>query len=271
MKGERTVKYKLIALDVDGTLLNDDHQLTEATVQTVKRVHNQGATIVLCTGRGPGNAIPVMEELGLEGTVITHNGAATIRTSDRSIIHQYPFQPEELAFFVQYCREHRVHYDLSTPYHLHVDADLPEPIRQMYELFKISPVQVDELAAVPEQPVKFTAFSPDKQLLDRVQADWMKVGSSLLVLRSGNEFIDVMHAEASKGNALRALAESLGIDRSQVLAMGNYYNDADMLQFAGWGIAMNNSPEDVKRLADEVTVSNNEGGVYRSLLKHCLS
>lgn len=267
------LNYKLIALDVDGTLLDDHHHLSDQTIRTVRQVHEQGATIVLCTGRGPGNAIPIMEALGLEGTVITHNGAATVTTSDRSIVHQYPFELDELAYFIHYCREHRIHYDVSSPLHLHVDYELQDAVKQLYTTFKISPVYLENLSTLPERPVKFTAYSPNKEQLDRVQADWMNANSSssLLVLRSGDQFIDVMHAEASKGNALRELAKSLGIDRSQVLAMGNYYNDVDMIQFAGWGIAMDNSPDDVKRLADEVTVSNNEGGVYRSLLKHCLN
>jgi Cof subfamily protein (haloacid dehalogenase superfamily) len=265
------VKYKLIALDVDGTLLNDAHELTEATKQTVKLVHDLGATIVLCTGRGPGNAVPVMEELGLNGTVITHNGGATIRTTDLSIMHQYPFEAQDLAYFVHYCREHGIHYDLSTATHLHTDTQFTDEVEQMYAKFMIEPVRVTDVISLAELPVKFTVYSADQELMDRVEVDWKQENRGLLVLRSGDLFIDVMHAEASKGNALRALTESLGIKPSEVLAMGNYYNDADMLVFAGKGIAMANSPDPVKQLADEVTVSNNEGGVYLSLIKHCLS
>lgn len=265
------MKYKIIALDVDGTLLNDEHVLTEQTKHTIRLVHDLGATIVLCTGRGPGNAIPVMEELGLAGTIITHNGAATIRTADRSIMHQYPFRSQDLAYFISYCREHGIHYDLSTPTEQHTDTEYPDLVGQMYAKFMIQPVRVTDVIALQELPVKFTAYSANKLVMDRVEADWKQENQGLQVLRSGDEFIDVMHAEASKGNALRALTQSLGIAPSEVLAMGNYYNDVDMLQFAGMGIAMDNSPDAVKQIADEITVSNNKGGVYLSLLKHCLS
>ncbi|MFK7696390.1 Cof-type HAD-IIB family hydrolase [Paenibacillus sp. HJGM_3] len=264
------MKYKLIALDVDGTLLTDDHELTAPTIETIRQVNQAGAQIVLCTGRGPGNAIPVMEELGLQGAVITHNGAATIRTEDRSLVHQVPFEAAELEAFIRYCREHRVHYDYSTAFHLHIDTDLSEHLEEMYRKFQMTPFRVADVSRMEELAVKFTVYSPDKERVDQVEADWSQAGSRLRVLRSGDFFIDVMHAEASKGHALRALCGSLGIPREQVLAMGNYYNDIEMLQFAGWGIAMDNSPEEVKQAADEVTVSNNEGGVYRSLRRLCL-
>ncbi|WP_127588639.1 Cof-type HAD-IIB family hydrolase [Paenibacillus koleovorans] len=262
-------RYQLIALDVDGTLLTDDHELTEATRSAVRQAHEAGATIVLCTGRGPGNAIPVLEELGLEGTVITHNGSATVRSSDRAVVHSFPFDPQDLDYFIRYCNEHRLHYDVSTPRDLHIFYDLPEEGYALYEKFLITPIRLEHVGALAEQPVKFTVFSEDPAELDRVEAAWREVDSPLLVLRSGEQFIDVMHPEASKGNALRVLADSLGIDRTQVLAMGNYFNDLDMLRFAGFGIAMDNSPEEVKRAADEVTLSNNEDGVAAALRRHC--
>src|SRR5690606_21610872 len=128
------------------------------------------------------------------------------------------------------------------------------------------PTQARDVMSLLEQPVKFTAYSADKAVMDKVEADWrMQQPNELVVLRSGDEFIDIMHPDASKGNALRVFTQALGIAPSEVLAMGNYYNDVDMLRFAGLGIAMANSPEDVKQAADEVTVSNNEGGVYLSL------
>lgn len=263
--------FKLIALDIDGTLLNDDHELTPATAQAVRAAADQGATIVLCTGRGPGNAIPVMQELGLEGTVITHNGAATISTKGLELLHEFPFPREKLAPFIDYCREHRVHYDLNTPFELYVDADLPEAIHLMYRNFNIAPVQIPHWTELQGHPVKFTVYDADQAVIEQVEADWMRFDTGLKVLRSGDYFIDIMHADASKGHALQKLAAIRGIEPKEILAIGNYYNDVDMLQFAGLGIAMENAPEAVKQAANTVTASNNDNGVAKALEKYVLA
>lgn len=271
-KTERTdgddgeMKYRLIALDVDGTLLNDRYEMTGRTKRAVRAAHEAGAVIVLCTGRSPVNTLPLMAELGLEGPLITHNGAVTIHSADRRIIHQYPFAVEQLRELVQYCRQRGVHLDVCSPFNLYVEEDLSDDVEAMYRKFMLDPVRVDDVLELSETPVKFTIFG-EKERIDLVEREWRKLQLPLTVLRSGDCFIDVMHPEATKGNALGRLAESLGVERSDVIAIGNYYNDVEMIRFAGLGIAMDNSPDDVKRAADFVTVSNNEDGVSLALAR----
>jgi hydroxymethylpyrimidine pyrophosphatase-like HAD family hydrolase len=97
--------------------------------------------------------------------------------------------------------------------------------------------------------------------MDATQDEWARWSYGLLMNRSDRTFIDLQHPEATKGLALKRLAELRGLNRREVLAIGNYYNDIGMLQYAGWGVAVANSPEEVRRAADEVTVSNNEDAV----------
>ncbi len=108
-------------------------------------------------------------------------------------------------------------------------------------------------------------------VLDKVHEEIGKWTPEFNILRSGEYFLDLMHPDASKGNALKQLAERRGVRPEEVLAIGNYYNDITMLTFAGMGIAMDNSPLEVKAAANEVTASNNEDGVHAALLKYCLS
>ncbi|MDO7905988.1 Cof-type HAD-IIB family hydrolase [Paenibacillus sp. JX-17] len=263
--------YRLIALDVDGTLLNDEHQLSEQNRNTILEAAKQGAEIVLCTGRGPGNSIPFMEELGLKGYVISHNGAATVDVVTREIVHQFPLDPLALDPYTEYCREHGIHFDVNTAFGLYVDQPqgLKLEVRSMYEAFLMEPLQLPGWLDFEEPVVKFTAFGSMDEL-DRVYADWSLWTQSVNMLRSGDFFIDLMHKEASKGAALKQLAERRGFKQEEVLAIGNYYNDLSMITFAGKGIAMSNSPEEVKAAADEVTGSNNEDGVHQAILKHVL-
>lgn len=268
------MKYQLIALDVDGTLLTDDHVLTPGTAEAVKAAAAQGAEIVLCTGRAPQSSIPLMEEMGLEGSIITHNGAATVgvQGGKQTIIHQFSMELGGLGPYFDYCREHGVHFDINTTFELFVDkADLlPQEVLDMYMKFMIVPKNTPALSEFSEPVVKMTA-SGSADVMDRVQADWSLWHQEYNMLRSGDYFVDLMHKEASKGAALKKLAEQRGIPAENVMAIGNFYNDISMLAYAGLGVAMDNSPLEVKTAANEITLSNEQEGVRAALEKYCLN
>jgi Cof subfamily protein (haloacid dehalogenase superfamily) len=261
------MKYAMIVLDVDGTLLNDDHELTETTKRSLRAVNESGLHIVLCTGRGPSNAIPILEQLGMEGVLITHNGAATVQTPERIVLNEYSFTITELKPLVYYCREHDVHFDANTAFDMYLEKMGPIET-SMYDKFMLKPLNIPDLLALEKPVVKFTMFGEPAQM-DTVEAHLGEdcLPSELHFIRSGTHFIDVMSTEASKGKALELLSRSWGIPRESILAMGNYYNDIEMIQFAGMGIAMDNSPDAVKAAADTVTLSNQEDGVHAALVK----
>jgi Cof subfamily protein (haloacid dehalogenase superfamily) len=260
------MKYKLVALDVDGTLLNDDHMLTEKTKRIISKVRNTGGTVVLCTGRGPTNTLPVLEQLGFEGTIITHNGAATVDSTERKILHSYPFDINEVSRLIEYCRMKVVHFDVCTAFKMYLEK-IDDEQKKMYQKFMLHPKLVADVQKLDRCIVKFTVYDKP-EVVDLVEKDWTNINMSLHMIRSGDRFIDVMHQEATKGNALRQLANLLKVDRSQIIAIGNYYNDIEMIKFAGMGIAMENAPQAVKETADDITASNNEDGVYAALEKH---
>ncbi|GIP33921.1 Cof-type HAD-IIB family hydrolase [Paenibacillus sp. J2TS4] len=260
------MNYKLIALDVDGTLLNDQHELTPRTAELLREIHHAGAEIVLCTGRSPTNAAPYLKEMGLDGIMVTHNGAATVSSREMTVLHQHSFKVQDIIPYILFCRENEIHFDLSTAFELYLEH-VTEWERKMYASFKMDPIVFEDLLGFQDPIVKFTIYS-EKEKVDRVEGQWGDWTSSLRMIRSHLNFIDMMHPEASKGNALQKLAQSRGVSRKEILAIGNYYNDTDMIEYAGMGIAMDNSPLEVKQAADEVTASNNEEGVYQALRKH---
>ncbi|QAY66389.1 Cof-type HAD-IIB family hydrolase [Paenibacillus protaetiae] len=258
-------KFDLIALDVDGTLLTDHHELTEQTREAVREAAAGGAEIVLCTGRGPSGALPVLEQLGLSGTVITHNGAATILSDNREVLHDYAIEHRLLQPYLEYSRSHGIHFDYNTAFDMFVEGMTPEA-EEMYSRFYAQPMLVGPDDQLPDRLLKFTVFG-SKEEMDRVEADWSEWPPQLQLIRSGDFFIDVQHPDANKGAALQQLAESRGIPPERVLAIGNYYNDIAMLEFAGLGLAMANSPDRVKEAADDVVLSNEEEGVAYALRK----
>ncbi|CAG5088405.1 MAG: Cof-type HAD-IIB family hydrolase [Thermobacillus sp.] len=261
-------KFDLIAIDVDGTLLNDRHQLTPTVIEAVREAAESGAEIVLATGRGPINSIPLLEEIGLAGTLITHNGAATVESEGRRVLHSFSIPHEAMVPYMEYCRENGVHFDINTAFDMYNESSTPEA-DAMYVHYRVVPIRRRPDDPLPPDLVKFTAFG-SKEQMDRVQREWEAWDSPLRRIRSGDWFIDVQHADVSKGKALERLASLRGIDRSRIMAIGNYYNDIDMLRFAGLGIAMGNSPDEVKRAADAVTLSNEEDGVAHAIRRYAL-
>jgi len=258
--------YDLIALDVDGTLLTDDHNLLEEVKEAVQEAVQAGADIVLCTGRGPMGTFPVLSELELSGILITHNGAATVRSEDREVLFQYDIDSSDLIGVLDYCREHRIHFDLNTAFDMYVET-VTEDVMRMYEHHKVEPIMSSFAEQLPDGMVKVTLFG-SKELMDRTESHWAQRKHGLQFIRSGDFFIDVQSPSSSKGVALKQFAEGKGIDRERILAIGNYYNDISMLQYAGLGIAMSNSPEAVKEAADRIAGSNNEGGVAAAIRQY---
>lgn len=253
------MKFQLIALDVDGTLLNDRHEVTPRVKAAVVAASRGGAEIVLCTGRGSTSALPVLKELGLEGTMITHNGASIVDSASGKVIHETGISPGLAEKYIAYLRERRIHFDMNTSFDLYVNQ-LEEHVAVVYENMYARPILREAELGLPENTVKLSVYAP-KEVLDEVESDWRKWTHSLQFIRSGDNFIDIQHPEATKGKALEKLAEMRGVPREKVLAIGNYYNDLGMISFAGLGVAMGNSPAEVKAAADKVTLSNNEDGV----------
>lgn len=256
---------KLIALDIDGTLLDDEHRIGEKNLRTIRRVAEQGVKVVLCTGRGAMSARPVMEELALEGVMITHNGASILDTKD-NILYEDTFQVTELADLIAYCRERGIHYDINTSLDMIVDR-MSDEARKMYEAYLADPQMVEDVLQVTSPLVKFCMFG-DKPVMDQVERDWPQSEQKFRFIRSGDYFVDVMKPQVTKGRALQRLAEIWQIERTEILAMGNFYNDIEMLEFAGIGVAVANSPDPVKEAADEITVSNNEDAVHVVLSRY---
>jgi Cof subfamily protein (haloacid dehalogenase superfamily) len=253
------MKYRIIALDVDGTLLNDHHEVTPRVRNAVRAAAEQGAEIVLCTGRGSTSALTVLKELGLQGTMITHNGASVVDSETREILYSTGISPEQTRRYTSYCRERGIHFDMNTAFDLYVEG-IAEEAADMYRNLKARPIIRNRDEGFPDNLVKISIYAP-KETLDDVETEWMDWRHELQAVRSGYNFIDVQHLNATKGKALEQLAALRGIQREQILALGNYYNDIGMIAYAGWGVAMDNSPPEVKAVADEVTVSNNEDGV----------
>jgi Cof subfamily protein (haloacid dehalogenase superfamily) len=259
-------KYRMIALDVDGTLIDDHFQILPKTREVLQRAFREGIMITLCTGRGPDSTIPLLEELGIEGAVIVHNGALCLHSVTSEIYGKVGLQMEQLRALVQFCRDRKIHFDVNTAFYLYVEGMNPE-MKALYESYYVQPMIIDDVMEIKDEVVKFTIVAEEKEI-DSLVHEIRDRFSQFRSIRSGENYIDVMHPRVSKGYGLTIVADKLNIPLSQIIAFGNYYNDIEMLESVGMGIAMENSPVEVKQCAKAVTRSNNEEGVYYGLMKY---
>ncbi len=260
------MQYRLIALDVDGTLINDQFQIMPKTKDILFDAYNNGMMIALCTGRGSESTIPLMEELGAEGPIVVHNGAIILHSRTKEVYGQVGFRIEELQELISFCRNANVHMDVNTAFDLYVEAVTPE-VESLYLEYYVRPKIIPNVLELKDEIVKLSILAEEERI-PGILSQLKQRFPQFRITQSGENYIDVIHPAVSKGEGTALLTDKLGISLDQVIAFGNYYNDIELLSSVGMGIAMENSPDEVKRVAKAVTKSNNDEGIYHALKKY---
>ena len=261
--------YKLIALDLDGTLKSTDKQILPKTKAILQELAKRGVVIVLASGRPTAGLYAEANELGLDktgGYLLSFNGAKVVDYKTKEIIYQKVYDAKTA---------HQV-YERAKQYNLAVMTYTDELILTEDETDEYVCIEGD----INHMPIKHidnfkdaVNFSVNKVLLtakpeyaetilDEFKAPY---GDSLSIYRSAPFFIEVMAQGIDKAASLQALIERLGIKRDEVISFGDGYNDLSMIEFAKFGVAMANAVDEVKKRAAYITLSNDEEGIYECL------
>jgi hypothetical protein len=256
------VSIRLLAIDLDGTLVNHQLEMNPRDVAAVKAASAAGVTVVLATGRMFKSSLRYAEPLGLTGPIINYQGAIVRDISSGSIWYRC-----ELAVEVQ----QRV-LALAEPRDWHVNAYVDEvvytararPEADLYARVAMVPYEVVGPLSkwVHTEATKMVLVTLDPKDVPERMAElsaWM--GDAGRVTRSLDWFVEVVDPEVSKSRALAMVADRLGIDRAEVCAIGDNLNDEDMVTWAGFGVAMGNAPQVLKSAAKYVTAPIQEAGV----------
>ena len=268
---------RLIAVDIDGTLLNSSFQVSAANLKALLGAHERGVEIALVTGRRHHFALPVADSLGFSVTLISSNGAVT-RSSDGSLFHRdllpAAIAREMVCHMAAFRANTVLSFDREGKGALVVETTelLNVAIRRWMEknseyLDVVQPLE----DAVTESPVQAT-FCGDIARMREAQQALRNSGlwERITVLRTQYEerdlcIVDVLNHGCSKGHALRRWAEHRGIERRQVMAIGDNYNDIEMLEFAGVPVIMANACDELKQNGWMITSGNNQDGVAHAV------
>ena len=261
-------RRKLIAIDLDGTLLNDEGRVSKVTEEVIAEVRKAGHKVVIATGRHTASALPIAEQLGLTDSIVTFNGALVMNLENKQVELAYSYFQNDVIKLTELVKEWGYGYITSTKNHHYIEPQF----RSLLNLYSGRGAQVEEVVGDEEigLPILKTSIVGNERKLNEIEPFVQQTIPHLRVVRSGEQSIDVMNSKASKGAALQWLANHYQVKREDTISFGNYFNDLSMLDFAGTGVAVANAPYQVQQKADLVTDSNEKDGVANFLEKHLL-
>ena len=260
------MRYKLLVLDVDGTLLNETKEMSKRTLASLLKVQQMGVRIALASGRPTYGLMPLAKALELGnygGFILSYNGCQILNAQNGEILFERRINPEMLPYLEKKARKNG--FDIFT---YHDDTILTntlenEHIRHEAWLNNLRMIEEEEFStAIDFAPCKCMLVSDDETALTDLENHWKRrLAGSLDAFRSEPYFLEVVPSGVDKANAMGVLLEQLQLKREEVMAIGDGVCDVTMIQQAGMGIAMGHSPASVQACADYVTLSNEEDGV----------
>ena len=270
------MKYKLLVLDVDGTLLNDAKEISKRTLASLLKVQQMGIRVALASGRPTYGLMPLAKTLELGnygGFIISYNGGQIINAQNGEILFERRINPEMLPYLEKKARKNN--FPIFT-YHddtILTDSSDNEHVHAEANLNNLKIIQEEEFStAIDFAPCKCILVSNDEEALKDLEEHWKKrLDGTLDVFCSEPYFLEVVPCGIDKANTLGVLLSYLNIAREEVIAIGDGVCDVNMLQVAGLGIAMGHAQDSVKVCADYVTASNEEDGVAQSVEKLILA
>ncbi len=255
--------YRLLALDLDGTLLNPRPQkmITPRTRLALQKAADAGVRIVIATGQ----SLPMLQHicgpLPIEGPQIIENGAQIADIKTGLIYHEQLLPATSILPVLAALQHAAFHRAYHTRTRVYADSNTPR-VRQWYKPPVPPVIEIEDVASLyPEPCIKIVGVGEESRLRAHRDALMHTFAEQLYITQSAFDLLEFLHPDVSKAHALRTIANDLGIDPTEIVAIGDGHNDIGMIQFAGLGVAMGNAHDEVKSQANYVTRSNTEDGV----------
>ncbi len=261
---------RLVAFDLDNTLLDSQKDLSERNRKALERCVEEGIEIVPCTGRIWLGLPDCIKELPGVRYMILLNGGQVVDIVNDRIIDKRDLAYTTAAELMEGIRDHHVMYDCyidgqgysESRFLDHLDDyNIPDNLRQMFAITRLPVPDLIEFIRDKARPVEKVNFNFDDYDLRRRVKDELSSRDDIVVSSSFLNNLEINGPGATKGQGILTLASLLSIDPSQTMGFGDGLNDLSMMQAAGIGVAMDNAIEEVKEVADYVTLSNDEDGV----------
>lgn len=265
--------YRLIVSDLDGTLLRDDHTLSEYTKDVIHKVSEQNIDFMLATGRIFGGARHFAKELKLNTPILACNGAL-IKEAEGKLIFGRPIEPEALMQVFQILTDRKLYFHFYGEESFYTKK-FSNGLARFYDFNKKLP-EDERFPMLEVEPMDFSGqdtiykvlvqCAPEKEVRKELQQQLLEV-PGVSVTSSWYDTLDICAEGVSKASAIERYAKGKRINPSEIICLGDNYNDMEMIRYAGLGIAVENGVEELKEIADYITDRNNEDGVAKAIEK----
>jgi len=265
------MKYKLLVVDVDGTLLGRDGSISVKDREALAKARDLGTMVSLSTGRVPRACLNIIKQLSLDGYHIFFDGALVSNPNQSEEVYIQPLNKSIVKEAVEFARSNDVYLELysATRYFVEQETWGTDIHRQFFDLEPIVTdftkllnreqiIKAELVTSSPEEVARARSFY--LQFHNRLHFSWVRTPAY-----PGVDFINVVDPGVSKGKALAALASHLGISTAEVMAIGDGTNDIPLLSLAGLAIAMDNAPDEVKRVAHHITLDVDHSGLAAAI------
>lgn len=254
-------EIKLLALDLDGTLLDPERKLTQTHIEAVRRARDAGIRIALASGRNVTSIEAYAKELDVEGPMVCSNGAHILASSNQEIAHSH-IPTKTANYLVQYALDKDLHVSIYARYdvffaHRNAWSDIYEArVRHLEPIMlkgrHVGSIEVTKILFADEPDVLADHQAHMESHADRLDVD---------IVRSEPDYLEFLPCGANKALGLAQVARHFNLEPNEIAAIGDYYNDLEMLKYAGLSAAMSTAPPEVQAAANLIAPSNVEGGV----------
>lgn len=265
--------YKLIVTDMDGTVLGGDHKITEENMRALKEADERGVKVVFATGRFHDSAKEHVTFLEEVMPIVSSNGAIIKHPITNEVLYCNSIDKDISLKIVETLD------NLDLSYQIYTDNEILQKYKTEEEKIKMQDFIKNTFSDKTEiifkkdlkedikdlNILKFNVMDFERPLLMKEARKEVEKIEGLEVTSSWNDNVEIMNAGSSKGSAVKFLCELLNIDKEEIIAFGDNYNDISMLEYVGMGVAMGNAEEDVKKIASYITESNTESGVAKAI------
>ncbi len=290
--------YKLIAVDLDGTLLNSHGNISEKNKNSIKKSMEKGAEVVIASGRPVSSAKAYANEAGANKYVICGNGSVLYDIQKEQILYNKSIDKQKVLQIIKICEENSIFYSIYTEnltiakslnynilFYNNENKKMPDDkktnikiINNIYKYLEDNPnTEILKITVCDENSIIFGGIV--KRLKEIKDIDVLEVQHmARKVITSGTKeikieyhYTEITSKNVNKWNAIEKLADILKIEKEEIMAIGDNMNDKEMIENAGLGIIMENSAPYMKKFADKVVSNNNEDGVSEALEKYVLN
>lgn len=260
--------YKLVAFDLDGTLLNTNGEISDYSKEIIKKLIDNNIYVIITTGRPLQGVKYIAEVISTKMPIVCYNGSLVYTGYNMDILHKCDLEIEIVNEILNFGNENNTNIIVWSADALYINKN-NEYTKKYADKFDVKPIILKNTDALRRHGVSKVLFYDSEKRICEInnlaQAIFSKHAN---VHTSRPWFLEFVNKRASKGKALEKLGDSLKVNREDIIAIGDENNDISMIEYAGVGVAMGNATRELKEVADFITDTNDDNGAVKAVLKY---